>query len=109
MRYRAAMPQMSDSWYLTGYTRMRYTVHMSRAGLIAAGVYVALCVYLIATQGLFGESFITIILGLPWSMLLAFFEYFNATGAVAYILAIIPLVLNAALIYWIAARLTRSD
>jgi hypothetical protein len=80
----------------------------SKTGLVVAGIYVALCAYLIGTQGLFGESFISLILGLPWTLGLAFFEYFNASGTTAVVLAIIPLILNTLIIYWIAARVTRS-
>lgn len=80
----------------------------STYGWIFVGIYIAACAYFIGTQGLFGESFITLILGLPWTLGLAFFEYFNATGSVAVILALVPLALNALIIYWIAARITRA-
>ena len=80
---------------------------MSKPGLVVAGAYLALCAYLIGTQGLFGESFITLILGLPWTLGLAYFEYFNPSGALIYVLALAPIALNAILLYWIAARIAR--
>lgn len=70
----------------------------STAGYILAGVYLVACAYFIFTQGLFGESFITIILGFPWTFGLAYFEYFNAEGAFAYVLALAPIALNAFLL-----------
>lgn len=80
---------------------------MSRTGVILAGAYIAICAVLISTQGLFGESFISLILGLPWTLGLAFFEYFNADGALVYALALAPLALNAMILYWIGARVSR--
>jgi len=89
---------------------MRYTDSMySKAGIIIAGLYLALAAYLIGTQGLFGESFITLILGMPWTLGLAYFEYFSLDGTAVYALALLPIALNAVLLYWIAARLTRHS
>lgn len=70
-------------------------------GLTLAGLYILVCIALIATQGLFGESFIVIILGMPWSAMLAFFEFGNASGALLYVLVLAPLVLNALILYGI--------
>lgn len=71
----------------------------TKLGLVFAGVYVFAAVYLIATQGLFGESFVAIILGMPWTLVLSFFEFFGAGGLVAGILLVIPMILNAYLLY----------
>jgi hypothetical protein len=71
----------------------------SKFGFVLAGVYVIIAVYLIATQGLFGESFIALILGMPWTLLLAVFEFFGATGVVAQVLLILPMALNAYLLF----------
>ncbi len=71
----------------------------TKLGMIFAGVYVVLAVYLIVTQGLFGESFIALILGMPWTLVLSFFEFFGAGGLVAGILLVIPMILNAYLLY----------
>ncbi len=80
----------------------------SLPGLTLAGIYVVLCIYLIATQGLFGESFIVIILGMPWSFLLALIEFGNVTGFWLYILVLAPLVLNAWMLYVIGSLFRRS-
>lgn len=65
--------------------------------------YLLLSAYLIATQGLFGESFIAIILGFPWSFLLAFFEFFHVTTPLVYVLVFAPIALNAAILWWIGS------
>ncbi len=79
----------------------------SKLGLVLAGAYLALSAYLIATQGLFGESFIAIILSLPWSLAFSFFEYFSAEGPVLYILLLAPMALNAWILYKIGSLLSR--
>lgn len=76
--------------------------------LILSGIYIIVCIYFFATQGLFGESFIALILGMPWSLGLAYFEFFNAEGTLAYILVLAPIVLNAGILYWIGSLLKRS-
>jgi hypothetical protein len=75
----------------------------STLGLTLASLYILASIYLIWTQGLFGESFIAILLGLPWTLGLAYIEFRNATGAVLYALLIAPLVLNAFILYKIGA------
>ncbi len=66
--------------------------------MIFVGLYIAGSFYLILTQGLFGESFIAIILGLPWSFLLLFLSPNEAFG---YAFVIGPIILNVALLYTI--------
>jgi hypothetical protein len=77
----------------------------SSLGLVLAGLYLLVSGLLIWQQGLFGESFIAILLGFPWSFALAFFEYGNVSGAMIYVLVLGPLVLNAVLLYWIGAMI----
>jgi len=79
----------------------------SKLGLALASLYVLLAVYLIATQGLFGESFIALILGLPWSMIPSFFEFGGASGVLMYVLLLGPIALNVALLYFIGTVLAR--
>lgn len=79
----------------------------SKLGFTLAGVYLLISAYFIFTQGLFGESFIAVILGLPWSMVFASFEYGNANGALLYILILGPIILNAYILYWIGSRIQR--
>ncbi len=72
----------------------------TKLGLILAGAYVLMALYLIVTQGLFGESFIAILLGMPWTLLLSAVEFFGTSGGVFGItLLILPMVLNAYLLY----------
>lgn len=81
---------------------------MNRPGLILAGIYILAAAYLIATQGLFGESFIALILGMPWTLLLAFFEFGEAQGAMMYALILAPMALNAIILYWIGSLFQRT-
>jgi hypothetical protein len=75
---------------------------------IVPGLYVAIVVYFLATQGLTGESFIAIVLGLPWSLAFSFFEYWQADGALLTALLLIPIVLNTYILYrlgkWVGSR-----
>jgi len=67
---------------------------------ILPALYLLVSAYLIGTQGLFGESFIALILGMPWTIILAYFEFFNATPPLAYVLIFGPIALNAAIMMW---------
>lgn len=80
----------------------------SKLGMALALIYIVLSVWLIATQGLFGESFITLILGLPWTLLLAYFEFGNVEGALLYVLVLTPLVINALILYWIGSLIENN-
>ncbi len=72
-------------------------------------LYLLLCAYLIATQGLFGESFITILLGIPWSFALAFFEYGGDLSTfMIYVLVLGPIALNAVILYFIGSLFGRK-
>jgi hypothetical protein len=75
-------------------------MNISKLGAGLAAAYVALCAYLLYSQGLFGESFVALILGLPWSLFFSFFEFFNAGAPFVYILLFAPMILNAFLLYW---------
>jgi hypothetical protein len=80
----------------------------SKLGLVLAGIYVLGATYLIATQGLFGESFIALILGLPWSLIPSFFEFGGIENpTMLAILLLAPIALNTALLYWIGSLLSR--
>lgn len=83
-------------------------MHMtSKLGLILSGIYLAISAYLITTQGLFGESFIALILGMPWTLALSYFEFGGASGTLAYILILAPIALNALILYTIGKLLRR--
>ncbi len=80
----------------------------STLGILLAGAYVLLCIFLIATQGLFGESFIALILGMPWTLIFASSEFGNASGAILVVMLIVPMVLNAIILYWLGSLLGRA-
>ncbi len=80
----------------------------SRLGLILAAIYVVICALLIWSQGLFGESFIALILGLPWSMVFALFEFGGASGALIYVMVLAPLALNTFLLYCLGVLIGRN-
>lgn len=66
----------------------------SNLGFWLAGAYISLSVFCVFTQGLIGESFIAIALGIPWSFLLAYFEYWQTDGLFLILLLLVPMVLN---------------
>lgn len=74
---------------------------------ILPGIYLAISAYFIGTQGLFGESFIALILGLPWTLVLSYFEFGGASGALAYVLILTPIALNAYILYVVGKLLSR--
>ncbi len=81
---------------------------ISKVGLTVSGIFVAFAVYLIVTQGLFGESFIALLLGMPWVLAFVPFEFFgieNQTALTAMLVA--PIALNTYVLYWIGALLGR--
>lgn len=73
----------------------------SKIGLTFPILYLLGSIFLIITQGLFGENFIVLILGLPWSfgtILLGF----TATNTVfLYTLFLMPILFNIIILYWI--------
>lgn len=78
------------------------------AGLLLAGAYALLSVFLVLTQGLFGESFIVILLGLPWTLALTAIEFGNASEGVLMAAVIAPMVLNAVILYGIGYWLGKA-
>lgn len=83
----------------------------SNMGWAFAGLYLVTAVFLICSQGLFGESFIAVFLGLPWSALLVLIgaqrlgSLLYPVGLYAYVL--FPIVLNASLLYLIGFGVER--
>lgn len=69
-------------------------------------VYILISVFLIFFQGLFGESFITVILGLPWTLFLVRFGFFGLSSL--YLIALAPLVLNVVSLYIIGILIERG-
>ncbi len=73
----------------------------SRTGLLLAGAYVLIVVYFVVTRGLLDESFVALILGIPWTLLLALIEFGGASGAVVQVLLIATMALNAFILYFV--------
>lgn len=86
--------------------------NLSTTGLVLGGAFLLASTFLILTQGLFGESFIALILGMPWVLVLSYFEFFNPTSTtVLAALLILPIIVNALLLYglgvlfdWVQSR-----
>jgi hypothetical protein len=76
-------------------------------GLVLSGIYIVVSLALVLTQGLMGESFIALILGMPWTLALAAIEFGGVSGVAAQVLLIIPMVLNAVLLYVIGTWINR--
>ncbi|MBX4197964.1 hypothetical protein KW782_01375 [Candidatus Parcubacteria bacterium] len=83
-------------------------IRKSNIGLVLSLIYIVVSIFFISTQGLLGESFITLILGLPWSMIPAFFEYAHSTSIILYISLIVPLIVNVFVLYWIGSFFDRK-
>lgn len=79
---------------------------MSKTGLACAGVFILAAAYFIGTQGLFGESFIALILGLPWVLIPSYFEFFGLQNDIAMMFfTLAPMVINVVLSYWIGSMI----
>jgi predicted acyltransferase len=81
-------------------------------GLVLALVYIVISVILIMQQGLFGESFIVIILGFPVSFLAALVlapiaERGELSTAMQYIAVLTPVVINAIVLYFIGVGIDK--
>ncbi|MBI3324433.1 MAG: hypothetical protein HYZ92_04050 [Candidatus Omnitrophica bacterium] len=86
----------------------------SKVGLTLAGLYLGASLYLIGTQGLFGESFIAVFLGLPWSYLIVLFRLDNVVREghplfYAFLRSqlLAPILLNVVVLYLIGAGISR--
>lgn len=75
---------------------------MSKTGFGLAGVFILVGAYFILTQGLFGESFIALVLGLPWLLIPAYFEFFGIENSTAMmVFTLVPIGINILLLYGI--------
>lgn len=82
----------------------------SKIGLTFSCLYLFVSIFLIATQGFFGESFIAIFLGWPWSFLLVYFDIVMTQRDPLFTLPLSlhvqvlgPILLNVIFLYWIGA------
>ncbi len=81
---------------------------MRTPGLYLAIAYLIVSGYLLMTHGLFGESFIALILGMPWTLALSYFEFWGLTGFPLTVLLLAPIGANAYLLYRIGNSLIRA-
>ena len=86
----------------------------SKVGLTLSLLYLFGSVYLIASQGLFGESFIAVVLGLPWSFFMAYFSKFfpikleNPLFLLFVCVWILtPIIVNIICLYWIGVGIQK--
>lgn len=86
----------------------------SKGGWACAGLYLATAAFLLSSQGLFGESFIAVVLGLPWSALLVLIddgllppEGSSLYRVGLYVQLFSPMVLNVIVCYLIGFGLER--
>ena len=86
----------------------------SKVGLTLSFLYLIFSTYLILSQGIFGESFIAILLGFPWSFLIVLggintivsdssplFSLFLYSWVLA------PIIVNLVLFYWIGVGIQK--
>jgi len=80
----------------------------SKVGLILSFLYLIGSIFLILSQGLFGESFIAILLGFPWSFLIVL----GAVNTIVsdssplyslflYVRIFVPIIVNIVVLYWV--------
>ena len=82
----------------------------SKLGLTLSLLYLLGSIFFITSQGLFGESFIAVILGLPWSFFGIYLRYSQNNSLfhlVLYLKLLVPIVVNIVLLYWIGAGIQR--
>ena len=86
----------------------------SKVGLALSFLYLIVSIFLILSQGLFGESFIAILLGFPWSFLIVLGEINTIVSDSSplfslflYSWVLAPIIVNLVLFYWIGAGIQK--
>ena len=79
----------------------------SRIGLTLSSFYLLGSIYLVLTQGLFGESFVVLALGLPWSFGTVLFGFTATNTVFLYVLFLTPILLNIITLYWIGVGIQK--
>lgn len=88
-------------------------IPVSKIGLTLSTIYLFVSLYLVLSQGLFGESFIALKLGLPWSFILIYFNIFTMSENnplfyfFLYIWVLGPIILNLILLYMIGVGIEK--
>ena len=81
---------------------------LSKLGLGMSLVFASSAAYFLATQGLFGESFVALLFGMPWVLAFVPFEFFGiANPIILSSMLLAPIALNICILYWLGARLAR--
>jgi len=86
----------------------------SKVGLILSFLYLMGSIFLVLSQGIFGESFIAILLGFPWSFLIVL-GGINAVVSDSnplfflflYAWVLTPIIVNVILFYWVGVFLEK--
>ena len=86
----------------------------SKAGLTLSFLYLIGGIYLILSQGLFGESFVALLLGFPWSFLIVLSggntivsDSSPLFSLFLYAWVLVPIIVNLILLYWIGAGIQK--
>ena len=86
----------------------------SKVGLTLSFLYLIVSIFLILSQGLFGESFIAILLGFPWSFLIVLGEINTIVSDSSplfslflYSWVLAPIIVNLVLFYWIGVGIQK--
>ena len=79
----------------------------SKVGLILSFLYLMGSIFLVLSQGIFGESFIAILLGFPWSFFIILSGINTAVSdsnplffLFLYVWVLTPIIVNVILFYW---------
>ena len=86
----------------------------SKVGLTFSLLFLIVSIYLIFSQGLFGESFIALILGFPWSFLIVLSGIHTIVSDSSplfslflYTWLLTPIIVNVVLFYWIGVGIQK--
>ena len=86
----------------------------SKVGLTLSFLYLIVSTYLILSQGIFGESFIAILLGFPWSFMIVLGGINSVVSdsnplffLFLYSWVLAPIIVNLVLFYWIGVGIQK--
>ena len=82
--------------------RKKMKIPKSKTGFILSAAYVIGSFFLIVSEGLFGESFIALLLGFPWSLIIIYCKITEDNPffiPMLYSGIFLPIILNACLLY----------
>ena len=86
----------------------------SKVGLTLSFLYLIVSIFLILSQGLFGESFIALLLGFPWSFLIVLSgvntivsDSSSLFSLFLYAWVLVPIIVNVVFLYWIGVGIQK--